>query len=105
MKKITLSVLTIGFSLIIYAQNVGIGTNTPTAKLDVSGTLRFRDNSEGIGKVLTSDNMGNALWNNLNRSEIYSVSSAAFQPEVSSDVLIRTLGQGGAFFLIAPVSE
>ncbi|MFI8379973.1 hypothetical protein [Leeuwenhoekiella sp. NPDC079379] len=44
--------------------NVGIGTNTPTAKLQVNGTLRYVDATPGDdnGKVLTSDANGNASW-------------------------------------------
>ena len=41
---------------------VGIGTNTPTAKLQVSGTLRYVDGIQGTGKILTSDANGNASW-------------------------------------------
>ncbi|WP_405326444.1 PA14 domain-containing protein [Leeuwenhoekiella sp. LLG6367-2.1] len=43
---------------------VGIGTNTPTAKLQVNGTLRYVDAtpSDDNGKVLTSDANGNASW-------------------------------------------
>ena len=41
---------------------VGIGTNTPTAKMQVSGTLRYVDGTQGTGKILTSDANGNASW-------------------------------------------
>jgi hypothetical protein len=46
--------------------NVGIGPGaiTPAAKLDVSGTMKFADGTEGTGKVLTSDASGNATWQN-----------------------------------------
>jgi hypothetical protein len=45
---------------------VGIGNANPTAKLDISDTLRFRGNSSNppaLGYVLTaSDSQGNATW-------------------------------------------
>jgi hypothetical protein len=48
--------------------NVGIGTETPTEKLHVDGTvlitdtLTIADGSENSGYVLTSDAAGNATW-------------------------------------------
>lgn len=43
--------------------NVGIGTNNPSAQLEVSGSLRFSGaGTPGAGKVLTSDANGNATW-------------------------------------------
>ena len=44
--------------------NVGIGTNTPSAKLQVNGSFRFVDATPGddANKVLTSDANGNASW-------------------------------------------
>lgn len=42
--------------------NVGIGTDTPGAKLDVTGTVKITDGSQGAGKVLTSDANGLATW-------------------------------------------
>jgi hypothetical protein len=42
--------------------NVGIGTSTPSAKLDVEGSFRLMDGTEGLGKVLTSDADGLASW-------------------------------------------
>jgi hypothetical protein len=42
--------------------NVGIGTTSPTAKLDVSGTLRINDGTQGDGKILTSGADGTASW-------------------------------------------
>ena len=48
--------------------NVGIGTATPSEKLQVNGnvkvggTLQVQGGSPGAGKVLTSDGSGNASW-------------------------------------------
>ena len=39
----------------IYGQNVGIGTTSPTAALHVNGSFKLTNGSEGAGKVLTSD--------------------------------------------------
>lgn len=41
---------------------VGIGTVYPSAKLDVRGTIRIVDGTQGLGKVLTSDADGLASW-------------------------------------------
>lgn len=41
---------------------VGIGTATPSAMLDVNGTMRVRGNGAAGGNVLTSDATGNASW-------------------------------------------
>jgi FG-GAP repeat len=53
------------------AQNIGIGTTNPTEKLEVTGNvkadtvkpaaLKFIPNA-GVGKILTSDAVGNAAW-------------------------------------------
>lgn len=43
---------------------VGIGTSYPVAKLDVHGTLKLKDGTQGAGKVLTSDANGLAAWKN-----------------------------------------
>jgi len=43
--------------------NVGIGTTSPSEKLDVDGQIRIRGGSPGAGKVLTSvDSSGRARW-------------------------------------------
>ncbi len=42
--------------------NVGIGTLTPSATLEVNGSLKFTNGTEGSGKVLTSDPAGGAYW-------------------------------------------
>lgn len=45
--------------------NVGIGTNNPTAKLDINGSLKIANGTQGNAKVLTSDPSGLATWQNL----------------------------------------
>ncbi len=42
--------------------NVGVGTGSPSATLDVAGTFRLRDNGATDGAVLVSDANGNATW-------------------------------------------
>ncbi len=42
--------------------NVGIGTLSPSKKLDVDGQIRIRGGNPGEGKILTSDVVGNASW-------------------------------------------
>ena len=42
--------------------NIGIGTNSPTAKLHVTGSVKVVDGTQGVGKVLTSDANGFASW-------------------------------------------
>jgi hypothetical protein len=42
--------------------NVGIGTSSPTAKLEVNGTVKITDGSQGANKILTSDAAGLASW-------------------------------------------
>ncbi|OFY75577.1 MAG: hypothetical protein A2275_19045 [Bacteroidetes bacterium RIFOXYA12_FULL_35_11] len=57
---------TSGFN--IYNNNVnfvGIGTTNPLSKLHVDGSFRLNDDTEGLGKVLTSDALGNASWQNI----------------------------------------
>lgn len=72
MKKIILAFVWILFSCILsHAQNIGIGTNTPTEKLHVVGNIKANTavlsgikmaSGAGAGKVLTSDAAGNASW-------------------------------------------
>ena len=42
--------------------NIGIGTTTPTAKLEINGQIKITGGKPGTGKVLTSDAGGTASW-------------------------------------------
>ena len=42
--------------------NVGIGTTSPGAKLEVAGQVKITGGTPGLGKVLTSDATGLATW-------------------------------------------
>ena len=42
--------------------NVGIGVQTPSANLDLVGTLQYIDGNQANNYVLTSDATGNATW-------------------------------------------
>ena len=48
--------------LIVQTGNVGIGTVTPGAKLDVNGQIKITGGTPGVNKVLTSDANGLATW-------------------------------------------
>ncbi|PJB16111.1 MAG: hypothetical protein CO118_01030 [Flavobacteriales bacterium CG_4_9_14_3_um_filter_32_8] len=45
--------------------NVGIGTTNPGSKLEVQGTIKIVDGSQGVNKVLTSNAAGLASWQAL----------------------------------------
>jgi len=42
--------------------NVGIGVNNPQAKLDITGSIKITDGTQGANKILTSDANGLASW-------------------------------------------
>ena len=45
--------------------DVGIGTQTPQAKLHVAGNVRIADGTQAAGRVLTSDVDGDAVWSTV----------------------------------------
>lgn len=45
--------------------NIGLGTTTPNAKLEVNGAVKIVDGTQASGKVLTSDATGLATWQSL----------------------------------------
>lgn len=52
---------------------LGLGTVTPTTKLDVRGTFRLRNGEQANAKVLVSDAAGNAHWQDRPRMDVIEV--------------------------------
>ncbi|MEP6673784.1 MAG: hypothetical protein ABJA78_01465 [Ferruginibacter sp.] len=80
---------------------VGVNTTSPTAQLDVNGTLRIRGNGAAAGNVLTSDGFGYATWQAPAvpiHNEVYSLSSSDFSAESSVYNTIKGLGGGGIYY-------
>jgi hypothetical protein len=61
---------------------LGIGTTSPTSKLEIVGDIKIVDGTQGFGKILTSDGAGKASW----------------QTPVSSNVVVGTLPPGQSTF-------
>jgi hypothetical protein len=111
-KRLGTAVVLIFVNMMSEAQNVGIGTNTPSEKLQVNGNTRTDTikstviqlaPNAGVGKVLTSDATGNGSWQNATTSIQGNVgfggwgdcgvqNISAFNPVVSAD------GLGGDIF-------
>jgi hypothetical protein len=84
--------------------NVGIGTSSPSAKLDVQGTsgatIKIVDGNQASGKVLTSDANGNASWQNVSKphgSQMYTTPGTYtfVVPGGASSVRLTIVGAGG----------
>jgi hypothetical protein len=63
--------------------NVGLGTTTPTVKLELNngttnGAIKIVDGTQGAGRVLTSDASGVATWSPTPATSLYFLSSSAF---------------------------
>jgi hypothetical protein len=48
--------------LLTTSGNLGIGTNSVSARLDVNGTIRLRGSTPAAGSILISDENGTAKW-------------------------------------------
>ena len=64
----------------VHAQNVGIGTTTPTTKLEVAGQVKITGGTPGNGKVLTSDATGLATWGTAGILQSSQYVQLGFQP-------------------------
>jgi hypothetical protein len=82
--------------------NIGIGTTTPSAKLDVAGTFKIADGTQGAGKVLTSDASGNATWQaapvstgSFTNMQVFSASGSFTVPTGVTKIIVEVWGGGG----------
>jgi hypothetical protein len=90
------------FAICATAQNVGIGTPTPAANLDVNGTFKFTDGSEGANKILTSNATGMATWANAPLPACFLFSSNS---SISANYYLGPGGSGASFIrntIVAP---
>lgn len=82
--------------------NVGIGTNSPTQKLDVNGVVKSSGlqitTGAGAGKVLVSDASGNATWQTASASSQWSTITGGIQYN-SGKVLIGNASTPGNYKL------
>ncbi|MCK0206349.1 hypothetical protein [Ornithobacterium rhinotracheale] len=70
---------------------VGVGTQKPEAKLDVAGTVKIVDGTQGAGKVLTSDSKGNASWETPTMSYAYATGGGERDEEFPGSLLPANL--------------
>ena len=87
-------------------QNVGIGTGTPTQKLDVNGNVNVSGNlliggvAGQANQVLTTDNGGNTVWANLSQYKEHltyvSVGNSSWiVPDGVTKIMLEGWGAGG----------
>jgi hypothetical protein len=88
--------------------NVGFGTNSPSEKVEISGSLKIVDGTQGAGKVLVSDATGKGSWqppyNPSNNSSFKVVGNAGQTiPSNQSEIKVvfqnTTWDDGGGFDL------
>lgn len=104
MRKLLLVLLLAGF-LNSKAQNVGIGTNSPTEKLHVAGNLNLAGNlkvndvSGQPGQVLMTNNSGGTQWVDMsqykNFTSLYFASGNWTVPAGVTKILVEIWGGGG----------
>lgn len=69
---------------------LGLGTNTPSATLDVQGTLIYNDGSPAADYVLVStDNLGSATWQDLSANTTF-INNLANNATFISDLIANT---------------
>lgn len=72
--------------------DVGIGTSTPGAKLEVAGQIKITGGSPGLGKALVSDATGLASWQNVAAT---SVTASGVLAGAGDENYVPKFGTGG----------
>jgi len=67
---------------VLIQKRLGIGGITPTANLEVAGTVKIVDGTQGLGKILTSDADGLASWKD---AIVTAAKLAAVQTDVAAN--------------------
>jgi hypothetical protein len=81
--------------------NVGIGTDNPTAKLEIAGQVKITGGTPGAGKTLMSDADGLASWGAAPATDLAAVLAAGNDAGGASIVM----GNGSLTGLAAPVAN
>lgn len=85
---------TSGALIVSNTNNVGIGTDAPTANLDVVGSIRLR-NGAAAGSVLVSDAIGNATWSSSPSITSATVTNLGIGTAFTTANSLTTSGIGG----------
>jgi hypothetical protein len=77
-------------TMTIANNKVGIGTTTPTQKLDIAGKIKITDGFEANGKVLTSDATGVGTWQPIGINNISATLGAGVNVPFSTVNFLQT---------------
>ena len=95
MKKLSLLFVSVSFATCFCtAQNVGIGTTAPGAKLHVNGTFKITDGTQASGKVLTSDANGLTSWKTATAATSINSDSSFLYGQQTGTINSYNLGGG-----------
>lgn len=74
-----------------FKTKLGVGNASPSATLDVTGTFKLVDGTQGAGRVLVSDASGNASWQTTsNLMQVYTV--PASQTSITGYAYVQVTG-------------